>query len=62
MPSIKTDDAVMDSFGGYTESYRKELLPAGSLKELLEKLSITVPLMEEGDDGAIVWSTLLPQE
>ena len=58
VPSIKTDDAVQDSFGGYTESYRKELLPAGSLKELLEKLSITVPIMEDGGDGAIVWSRM----
>ena len=40
VPSIKDDPNFTDKFKGYSESFRKELLPVESLTELLESLGI----------------------
>jgi predicted nucleic acid-binding Zn-ribbon protein len=41
--SIKTDESLDDNFQGYTESFRQEILPVASLRDLLDNLSLPIP-------------------
>lgn len=55
VPSIKADSEIEDKFGGYTESFRKELLPAQSLQELFMLLDLPVPMEISGKVSWISW-------
>ena len=43
IPSVKNDQIINDKFDGYTEAFRKEILPVESLLEIINFLNIVVP-------------------